>query len=229
MVGSEDWRAASPTSSSSSSGSWIVARPMRASGDRAATSAGTLKALGVRFGAFSLHLPSLLEPQARPARAPFSTLASASWRRDPRTLNPLPRPSPRPEALSLRGLRALGQIAAPIAELQRLDALARAAWPGGAGAIDVTDALLANMGSRREDAHHILRALGFSRARDGEGGREQCFACCRAAPDEPAPKASPVATPFAALASLAKPNSAAMRRARRAKARRRRAAGRPAS
>jgi hypothetical protein len=51
----------------------------------------------------------------------------------------------------------------------------------------------------------------------------------RDASDEPAPKAGPVATPFAALAALTKPNAAAKRRARRAKARRSRAAGRAAS
>ena len=125
-------------------------------------------------------------------------------------------------------MRAVGQLAAPIAELERLDALARAAWPEGAGAIDVTDALLADLGWRRDDAHHILRALGFARTRDGEGAERALFRRRRVTSDERAPAASPVATPFAALAALTKPNSAAMRRARRAKARRRRA-GRAAS
>ena len=36
----------------------------------------------------------------------YADLASPAWRPDPRTLNPLPRPTPRPQALSLRGLRA---------------------------------------------------------------------------------------------------------------------------
>ena len=126
----------------------------------------TLKALGVRFGAFSLYLPSLLEPKAQLLAFAYAELASPAWRPDARTLNPLPRPAPRPQALALRGLRAVGQLAAPIAELERLDALARAAWPEGAGAIDVTDALLASLSWRRDDAHHILRALGFrARAR----------------------------------------------------------------
>src|SRR5262249_9705626 len=119
--------------------------------------------------------------------------------------------------------------AAPIAELERLDALARAAWPEGAGAIDVTDALLANMGWRRDDGHHILRALGFARIRDGEGAERAIFRRRRATSDETEPKAASVATPFAALAALTKPNSSAARRARRAKARRRRAAGLAAS
>jgi len=188
----------------------------------------TLKALGVRFGAFSLYLPSLLEPRAQALAFAYAELASPAWRPDPARLNPLPRPAPRPQALSLRGLRAVGQFAAPIAELERLDALARAAWPEGAGAIDVTDALLADMGWRREDAHHILRALGFARVRDREGANRVLFRRGRAARDEAASKSAPSATPFAALAAITKRNPAAARRAKRAKARRR-AAGRAAS
>jgi ATP-dependent RNA helicase SUPV3L1/SUV3 len=187
----------------------------------------TLKALGVRFGAFSLYLPSLLEPQAQLLAFAYAELASGPWRPNPGALGPLPRPAPRPQALALRGLRAVGQFAAPIVELERLDALARAAWPEGAGAIDVTDALLADLGWRRDDAHHILRALGFARVREGEGAERAVFRR-RAAPDQSTPKPMPVATPFAALAALTKPNSAAKRRARRAKARRNRAAGRAA-
>ena len=136
----------------------------------------TLKALGVRFGAFSLYLPSLLEPQAQVLAFAYAELASSSVAAgSARAVNPLPRPPPRPQALALRGLRAVGQLAAPIAELERLDALARAAWPEGAGAIDATDALLADLGWRRDDAHHILRALGFARVREGEGAERALF------------------------------------------------------
>ncbi len=184
----------------------------------------TLKALGVRFGAFSLYLPSLLEPAAQLLAFTYAELASPGWRPDPRALNPISRPAPRPQALALRGLRAVGQLAAPIAELERLDALARAAWPEGAGAIDLTNSLLASLGWRREDAHHILRALGFARVAD-EGAERAVFRR-RPISNESGPKAVSVMTPFAALATLAKPNAAAARRARRAKARRRRAAGR---
>jgi len=155
----------------------------------------------------------------------YAELASSSWRPDPKTLNPLPRPPPRPEALSLRGLRAVGQLAAPIAALERLDALARAAWPEGAGAIDATDALLADLGWRRDDAHHILRALGFARVREGEGVERALFRR-RAPSDQSTLKAGPVATPFAALAALTKP---AERRTRRRKRRRGQTAGRIAS
>ena len=185
----------------------------------------TLKALGVRFGAFSLYLPSLLEPQAQVLAFAYAELASSSWRPDPKTLNPLPRPAPRPQALALRGLRAVGQLAAPIAELERLDALARAAWPEGAGAIDATDALLAELGWRRDDAHHVLRALGFARVREGEGAERALFRR-RTTSEQSTLKAGPAATPFAALAALTKP---AERRTRRRKRRRGPAIGRAAS
>src|SRR4029077_12911567 len=105
----------------------------------------TLKALGVRFGALTLYLPSLLEPEAQVLGFAYAELASSGWRPDARALNPLPRPAPRPQALALRALRRVRQLAAQIAALERLDALARAAWPEGAGAIDVTDALLADL------------------------------------------------------------------------------------
>ncbi len=179
----------------------------------------------MRFGAFSLYLPSLLEPKAQLLAVAYAELASPAWRPDARALNPLPHPAPRPQALALRGLRAVGQVAAPVAELERLDALARVAWPEGAGAIDVTDALLADLGWRRDDAHHILRALGFQRVREGEGAERALFRR-RAASDQSTLKAGPVATPFAALAALTKP---AERRTRRRKRRRGQTAGRAAS
>ncbi len=43
----------------------------------------TLKALGVRFGAFSLYLPSLLEPEAQALAFAYADLASPGWRPDP--------------------------------------------------------------------------------------------------------------------------------------------------
>jgi len=181
-----------------------------------------LKGLGVRFGAFSLYLPSLIEPEAKLLGAVFAELACPRWRRDPSALGPLPQPPPPPEALSLRGLRAVGPFAAPIAELERLDALARAAWPDGAGAIDLTPALMSALAWTAEDAGRILGALGFKRVRAPEDAAATVWRRRPARPKAAAP--ADVATPFAALASLRKPNSAAARRARRAKARRRRAA-----
>ena len=181
-----------------------------------------LKGLGVRFGAFSLYLPSLLTAEAQLIGAAYAELARPVWRPDPGALTLLPHPAPPAEALSLRGLRAVGAFAAPIADLERLDALARAALPDGAGAIELTPALLADLGWGLSEAEQVLRGLGFARVRKSEGAEAGLWRR-RAAPARATP-AGNAATPFAALAALAKPNSAAGRRARPAKARRRRAA-----
>ncbi len=186
-----------------------------------------LKGLGVRFGAFSLYLPSLLEAEAQLIGAVYAELASPGWRPDAGALTVLPHPAPRSEALSLRGLRAVGGLAAPIAELERLDALARAALPDGAGAVDLTPTLLADLRWELDEAERVLRGLGFARVRKGDGAEGGLWRR-RAAPAPGAP-AGVMVTPFAALAALAEPNRAAARRARRAKARRRRAAGGGAS
>ena len=186
----------------------------------------TLKSLGVRFGAFSLYLPSLLTPEAQLVGAVFAKLARPGWRPDCEALTALPHPAPPPEALSLRGLRAVGGLAAPIADLERLDALARAALPEGAGAVELTPALLADLKWRPEDAEHVLRGLGFARVRKGEGANAPLWRR-RRAPAETM-QAEPAATPFAALAALAQASPPAARRARRGKARRRVAAGRGA-
>ena len=105
----------------------------------------TLKGLGVRFGAFSLYLPSLLTPEASLSARLTPNSPVPAGGRNRSALTVLPHPAPPPEALSLRGLRAVGRLAAPIAELERLDALARAALPEGAGAVELTPALLADL------------------------------------------------------------------------------------
>jgi ATP-dependent RNA helicase SUPV3L1/SUV3 len=186
-----------------------------------------LKGLGVRFGGFTLYLPSLLTEEAQLIGAAFAELARPGWRPEAGALTPLPHPVPPPEALSLRGLRAVGGLAAPVADLERLDALARAALPEGAGAIELTPALLSELRWKLDEAERVLGGLGFSRVRKGEGSESGLWRR-RAAPAA-AKRAGTLVTPFAALASLAKPNSAAARRARRAKVRRRPAAGRAPS
>ena len=210
-------------SSSSNSARWTAGRRKRESGSSAATSAARSRRSACASARSASICRRFSSRKAQRLAFAYADLASPAWRPDAGTLNPLPRPTPRPQALALRGLCAVGQFAAPIAELERLDALARAAWPEGAGAIDVTDALLASLKWRRDDAHHILRALGYARVRNGEGAERAIFRRRRQASDEVALGTGPAATPFAALAALTKPSSAAMRRARRAKARRRQA------
>jgi ATP-dependent RNA helicase SUPV3L1/SUV3 len=184
-----------------------------------------LKGLGVRFGAFSLYLPSLLTAEAQLIGAAYAELASPGWRPEPEALTVLPHPAPPPEALSLRGLRAVGRLAAPIAELERLDALARATLPDGAGAVELTPALLADLKWEVNEAEQVLRGLGFARVRKGQAAEGGLWR--RRATPAPPTSVGIAVTPFAALAALAKPNSAA--RVRRAKARRRRTAGAGAS
>ena len=93
----------------------------------------TLKALGVRFGAFSLYLPRFSNRRRSGSRWPMPNSQAPRGARTRGAQSAAPS-HPTPEALSLRGLRPVGQLAAPIAELERLDALARAAWPEGRAA-----------------------------------------------------------------------------------------------
>jgi ATP-dependent RNA helicase SUPV3L1/SUV3 len=172
-----------------------------------------LKGLGVRFGAFSLFLPALLESEAGAVCAAFAALALPDWRPPGDALSLLPQPTPPAEALALRGLRAAGAFAAPVATLERLDALARAAAPEAAGAIRLTPEILAALGWRADEAEQILRALGFAPLRKA-GPDEPRLWRRRQQRAEPAP-AGPAASPFAALAPLAAPRTRPARRARR--------------
>jgi ATP-dependent RNA helicase SUPV3L1/SUV3 len=140
-------------------------------------------------------------------------------------LTGLPHPAPPPEALSLRGLRAVGGMAAPVLALERLDALARAA-PEHAGAIALTPQLLANLGWKQGQAEAILRALGFAPAHRNED--ESNLWRRRASAAKAAP-AGPAVSPFAALAPLVKPATSPARRTRRMRRRRRAASGGGAS
>jgi len=182
-----------------------------------------LKGLGVRFGAFSLYLPALATAEARLLGEVFASLARPGWRPERDALTPLPHPLPPPAALSLRALRAVGGFALPVAALERLDALARAAAPEAAGAIPLSPALIAELGWKPGQAAEILRGLGFARARKRDSAETELWRRRAAAAETP--PASTAASPFAALASFAKPMAARDRRLKRRRARRRSAAG----
>jgi ATP-dependent RNA helicase SUPV3L1/SUV3 len=186
----------------------------------------TLKALGVRFGAFSLYLPALLTPEARMLGAAFAELARPGWRPAADAVTALPHPAPRPEALGLRGLRAVAGMAAPVLALERLDALARAG-PERAGAVELTPALLADLGWTPDEAEQILRALGFAPARRSEAAESSLWR--RRGKSAKAPLGVPAASPFAALAPLVRPPARRARRARRQRGRRRAASAGVAS
>ena len=186
----------------------------------------TLKALGVRFGAFSLYLPSLLEPQAQVLAFAYAELASSVVAAGPEDASIRCRVRRRARRrLPCVACARWGSLPRRSQSLSGLTRSRAPLGPKGAGAIDATDALLADLGWRRDDAHHILRALGFARVREGEGAERALFRR-RAASDQPTFKAGPAETPFAALAALTKP---AERRTRRRKRRRAQTAGRAAS
>jgi ATP-dependent RNA helicase SUPV3L1/SUV3 len=179
-----------------------TAEHVRALGPRGRRALGRL---GVRFGAFSLYLPAASAPEARRIGAIFAELAAPDWRPAPDGLTPLPRPAPPPEALALRGLRAVAGLAAPVEALERLDALVRGA-PAEAGAFRLSPALLAGLGWAPDQAERILRGLGFapSRRAEADGSRlwrrlgRRAEAAPRSATVPPtAPAAAPVAAPAA--------------------------------
>jgi len=172
-----------------------------------------LKALGVRLGAFSLYLPALLKPQALGFSRAF---AGAGWRPPSDQASRLPDPAPSAAALAAFGLRAVGRHAAPVETLERLDTLLRAA-PRRGQAMTLSPQAREALGWDEDQAGDILRGLGFAPAAScGEG-----LAAWRRR-TEPAPPArpAPTASPFAALAALQKPPTAARapRRRRRPRA-----------
>ncbi len=97
----------------------------------------------------------------------FAELAAPRWRPAADGLTVLPHPPPPPEALGLRGLRAVAGLAVSALTLERLDALSRkAAQPEGT--IALTPALMDALGWNLGQAEAILRALGFVRIRKAD-------------------------------------------------------------
>jgi ATP-dependent RNA helicase SUPV3L1/SUV3 len=183
-----------------------------------------LKSFGVRFGAFSLYLPALLEPEARAIGAIFAELAAPRWRPPADQLSPLPHPHPSAEALGLRGLVAVAGMSAPVLALERLDALARAAAPNRAGAVELTPGLLATLGWKPGQAEAILRALGFVRLRSPEAKEASLWRRRSIAPRPLVRSVTPAIEPEAPAAPRARPDSASARRRARRRARHRPAA-----
>ena len=181
-----------------------------------------LKSFGVRFGAFAVYLPALLEPEARAIDAVFAILAAPGWRPPVDRLSALPHPAPSPEALGFRGLLAVAGMATPVVALEQLDALARAAAPERAGLIELTPALLAVLGWKPGQAEAILRALGFVRVRNADSAQPSLWRRRSIAWREPRRAPPPDPQPKAAAEARQKPASAGRRARKRA---RRRAAG----
>jgi ATP-dependent RNA helicase SUPV3L1/SUV3 len=158
-----------------------------------------LRGLGVRIGAFSLHMPGLLRPDARAVAQAFAAREAPEWR--PATEGPAPVPAAAsPRALAGYGRMAVGGLAVPVAQLEQLDELLRAT-PKAAGAVVLSDEAREALGWTQAEARAILRGLGFAPAARPKPGEPIAWRRRRA--PEPARAPAPARhSPFAALAAL---------------------------
>jgi ATP-dependent RNA helicase SUPV3L1/SUV3 len=173
-----------------------------------------LKSLGVRFGAFSLFLPDLLAPSAQAFSQAFAGLTAPDWRPSRTAPSALPEPPPPATALGAFGLRSVGGLAVPVEALERLDALIRAA-PRKAGGALLADTLWAELDWSADQAHRVLRGLGFTPARKPAPGQPALWRRRQAKPKTEAQPAPRAASPFAALAAIAPTAPRRRRRPRR--------------
>jgi len=170
-----------------------------------------LRGLGVRLGAFSIYMPALLKPEARALTQALAARDVPGWRPAADRLNRLPAPAPSARALAAFGLRAVGRLAVPVEQLERLDELLRAGVKQGGGVV-FSDQAREEVGWSPDEAREVLKALGFAAVkRQGEA-----TAWRRRFEREFAVERKPIAphSPFAALAAL-KGEPAPARRPRR--------------
>ncbi len=162
-----------------------------------------LKSLGVRFGGFCVWLPELDRPRARSLACALAAPEAPGFRAPAGKISPLAGPVP-PRVLAARSLLAVGGLAVPVPDLERLDVLMRAASPDGP-VRRLTEAARAELGWSAEAAAQALKALGFTRVKaasteDGEAWRAPRLDP-RAKPVAPGHRVGPE-TPFAVLAAL---------------------------
>jgi ATP-dependent RNA helicase SUPV3L1/SUV3 len=167
---------------------------------------GVLRGLGVRFGAFSLFLPSLTQPRARGVAAAFALQAAPDWRPAAEGLVRLPDPPPPAPALGLRGLLAVGALALPADRLEKLDEHLRAG--ADTGGVRLTDAARLDLGWSEADARQILRDLGFAPVRKAPALEAVVWRRRRPRPAPPMDQpATAPPSPFAVLAALRPPTA----------------------
>ena len=164
-----------------------------------------MRAEGVRFGAFSLYMPALLETAAVDFSAAFAHLEAPSWRPNRDRLTPLPQPQPSDRALAAFGLRAVGPFAVAVETLEALDARLREVppvkSPGGAGVALPPD-LAETLGWPIEALPRMLKGLGFAQARRAAEG-EPALWRRRATVKAPVTSSKfETSSPFAALAEF---------------------------
>ncbi len=187
--------------------------------DIAALSQGerrALRSLGVRLGAFSLFLPTVLSETAAPLLQAFAAVEVPQWRPPPHLPSQLPTPKPPAQVLGWRGLAAVGELAVPVAALEALSDLIRRA-EREAGAVKLPPADIQAIGLEPASAARLLKALGYTRARQAKAGEPELWRhrtprpAHAAAIAEPAQAAVPPSAPapgggpFAALAALQPP------------------------
>jgi ATP-dependent RNA helicase SUPV3L1/SUV3 len=140
----------------------------------------TLRALGVRIGAYSLHLPAQLNPQSRAFAKPFADLAGEPLR-----------------ARGLEGRLQAGTYSFQVEALERLDELMRAAERRNGGQV-FTPAMAEALNWTLPEARATLRALGWTpveKPRDDQAWHRRRTA-----------EAAPADNRFAALAPLTQPD-----------------------
>jgi ATP-dependent RNA helicase SUPV3L1/SUV3 len=159
-----------------------------------------LRGLGVKIGAFSLHMPGLLTSEALTfaqalSPSPATPPAGATTRLSPGPVDQ--------KALAARGLLAVGGLAVPVEQLETLDGLLRAAHQQGRG-IAVTPVLRTGLGWSDREMNDILRGLDFVPATRPAGPEAPVFWRRRdpARKATTTPAAPPSGSPFAVLATM---------------------------
>ena len=156
----------------------------------------TLRALGVRIGAFCVDIPSLRTPDA-------ASLVQAFAGASPSTVR----------AMGLVGKLEVAGVPIPARDLERLDDLLRRAPRRGGGAI-LTDPALSSLGwSAGPQPPQVLRGLGLKPSRGANAHDPWAWRRPAIKPRDTA-VISPPLSPFAALAALKSPPKRRSRRRR---------------
>ncbi|MBW3559368.1 MAG: phosphonate-binding protein [Proteobacteria bacterium] len=175
-----------------------------------------LRSLGVQFGAFTLHLPSLAAPDAHALLAAYAQLQTPGWRPPAEGITRAPAPPPSPETLAAHGFRSAGPWIVSVDALERLDELLRAN-EHLTGQRRLSDQAREELGWSSAQADDILRALSFAPTTRREPDQPPPLRR-----REPKPAPAPVLrpdSPFAVLAALRPAPAGAPLRRRRKRAR----------
>ena len=177
-----------------------------------------LRAIGVRFGAFSLFLPALLTPEALGFTRAFASVEHPDWPAAFQSIGPLPSAVPSARTLAAYGLRAVGAFTVPVLMLEQLDSHLRT-LPAVNGAMPLTSEAIEALGWTPSQAEWVLRGLNFAPVGKPVPGEPRLWRRRRAdraerakAPEltakaQAAMDRAVASSPFAALAALKTPPS----------------------